>query len=145
MSLKIRKARISDCKSVSVLANVPELAGPNGYVASPKWIEAYLNERQIVIVAEIDKKIVGFVAGESIVGNGALIQLIAVDRKCRNQGIGKSLLDAFEKECRKRKVIWVLAYGNAESKGILALLKSKGYLAGTKEIELVKLLGKPKI
>jgi len=60
----LRKAKISDCKEVWKMCNTPGLVNPSGQAPRLWWIKSFVKEKQIFLVAEEDKKIIGFILGE---------------------------------------------------------------------------------
>ena len=138
----IRKARMSDCKECHEMSNMPELLSPNGKAPNIGWFEAHVRNNQIMFLAEENKKIIGYVAGEELIEHGMILHLIAVMPEYRNKGIGKRLVTAFENECKKRKVRWIMLYAY-DTKNTVQFFKKNNYEKGSRTIEFVKYLGEP--
>lgn len=137
----IRNATEKDCQDCFELSKVPELLSPTGDSVPVFWFQAILKEKQILIVAEENKKVVGFIMGERLAGNVAIAHLMTVAETHRGKGIGRKLMEAFDAECRKRKMIVTIAYGNKKSPKILKMLEKNGFYLGAEVIECVKFYG----
>lgn len=136
----IRKAALEDCESCFKLAKTPEFKYPDGSFPRLEWIKAFVKENQIFFVAEENNKITGFIMGERVTGNLALIHLIAVDKNNQNKGIGKLLLNSFEQEAKKRKVIVVFLYGYAKNEKSINFFEKNKYVKGSLDYEMGKLI-----
>ncbi len=140
--ITIRKGVLKDCKELVELAKIPELKTPSGYYPSFEWFQAIIKEKQILVVAEENKKIVGFNMGERIAGDWAISHLIMVNPAYRNKGVGSMLVKAFEDECIRRKFGGVVLYAYANNKNTVDFFKKKKYNEGSPVIEFNKHLGK---
>ncbi len=118
------------------MSNIPELLPAGEKNVQTWWMESFIKENEIFLVAKQDKQVVGYVMGESLSGRVAILHILCVDRKYRRNGIGKDLLAAFENECRNRKNRVTIVY--AQRGPILSLLKNKGYSAGSRLVECEK-------
>jgi len=134
----IRPARRSDLPSLYRLARNPKLAAPSHQAAERWWIRAFLEEKQILLVATIDSAVVGFVMGETATGKVAIAQLLVVARGMQRSGIATLLGRAFERECRKRGMTCILLY--ASSRAMEQLLTKAGYVQGSPVREYQKFL-----
>ena len=88
----------------------------------------------------MDGVVIGCIFGERVVGNGMLLQTTAVDKGVRGLGVGKSLLEAAEKECSRMKCPYILLYGFFENPAVPKMLKSY-HSNGFSYREYVKILG----
>ena len=136
----IRKAKIEDCSDCEKLAKIPEFRNASGYYPRIEWMEAFVKEGQIFLVAEEGKETVGFVMGERTAGNLGLLHLIVVKKEHRSKHAGKKLLEAFEEECRKRKLIVSYLYGFAGNSETIEFFEKNGYHKGELMHEMGKLL-----
>src|SRR3989338_514265 len=134
---KIRLAKIKDCVSCHELANTHELLTPNKNPPPLWWFESIVKEKQILILYEEKNKTIGFIMGERLASNNAIIHLISVKKGERNKGVGKSLLAAFENECSKRKLKYILTYGYSK-KSTINFFQKNGFSKGSPLYELVK-------
>jgi ribosomal protein S18 acetylase RimI-like enzyme len=138
--IKIISAMGKDVEDCWKLSHTKELFTPEGDAIPKEWFEAIIREKQMFFVAKDDKKTIGFVMGERLAGNAAIVHLMSVDPKYRRIGIGTRLMDEFEKECRKRRIIVIVAYAYMDSKKIQNMLSKKGFMKGSKTVEYVKIL-----
>lgn len=136
--IAIRPARRRDLPSLYRLARNPKLAAPSHQAAERWWIRSFLDERQILIVAELDGRVIGFVMGEAATGKVAIGHLLTVAPKYRRAGVAARLGRAFERACRERGMTCILLY--ASSSTMARLLKKGGYARGSRAVEYQKFL-----
>ena len=136
--IQIRSASIKDLDSIVELAKVPELKAPHGSYPSLKWLQAIIKEKQIMLVAEDNNELIGFVMGEKIGSSFSILHLIAVKKEYRKKGIGNMLVNSFEEECKKRKLRGVLTYAHNDNK-VKNFFKNRKYNIGQKVIECNKI------
>ncbi len=137
--LTIRKGKISDCEKCHEISNTRELLNADGKMVSSEWFRACVKQKGILLIAEDGNKIVGYVAGETLIEHGAILHLIAVINDYRKCGIGHKLILAFEKECRRRHVKWILVYAY-DTKIALKFFEKSKYIKGSKTVEFIKIL-----
>lgn len=142
--ITIRPAKIADCKECLEISKTLELSLPNGEPQHIEWLEAFVKENQIFLVAEEDKKIVGFAMGERVTGDLGLLHLIAVKKDSQDKGIGSKLLIEFENECKKRKLIVSFLYGYANNTKTIKFFEKNKYYKGSLMFEMGKYLGDKK-
>ncbi|NCN86689.1 GNAT family N-acetyltransferase [archaeon] len=134
--MKIRKATKKDIEQIRKIADVEELRVTGGDRApSERWFNAFIKEKQMFLVAEEDKKIVGFILGERVTGDLGYLWEIGVEKKLRSKGIGKLLLNEFIKESKKRKLRSIITYG-CYNKKTLNFFKKNNFFHGEKCEEL---------
>lgn len=138
--LKIRKAKLKDCKECLRLANGGKLMEVDGKPFSLSWIKAFVKEKQICLVAEESEKVVGFAFGGRVAENGCMMQLLSVDKRYQSEGIGGKLVKGFEKEAKKRKMIFIWCYAMEKNKKMIHILKKQKYYKGKNYIEFLKYL-----
>ncbi|MFH1209656.1 MAG: GNAT family N-acetyltransferase [archaeon] len=134
----IRAANQKDCKVVYDLCKTPELLDPSGEPPKLWWIQSFIKENQIFFVAEINKKVIGFILGERITGNCCIFWMSAVKKQFQGRGIGERLLLKAEEECKKRKLKVITIYGFSKSKKVLNLLQKHNYEKGQLYYEFIK-------
>ncbi len=122
----IRNAKHTDCPACQKLGRVPEIAIAPNYFLPLEYYQAIVRGKNIFLVAEIQKKVVGFVIAEKI-QSGFLIQYLMVSKRYQRQGIGRTLLETVEREAKKRWVYFLLAYAELKSPGMNKLHKQLGY------------------
>lgn len=133
----IRPATLSDCAACQRLGRVPEIAIAPGWYLPLPYYRRVVRGKHVFLVAEIEKRIVGFVIFERIEA-GFLGQYVVVDKKFRRHGIGLALLQAAEIEAKKRGAYFLLGYAVAESRGIQKAFKRLGYRRGQLTYEWMK-------
>lgn len=142
MNVVIRNATFEDCKKCFELCKVPELRTPesSSFNYPPLvWFENIIKEKQIFVVAEHNLRIVGMRMGERTSGNWAIAHLMVVKEDFRRMGIGQKLIDAFEKECRRRKMGGIVTYVHDNPQTLAFFAKNK-YLKGSRVVEHIKIL-----
>lgn len=92
------------------------------YIKKPK--------KNILLVAETDNKIVGFVCAEIIDKEWCVLDNIAVDKKYQRRGIGTRLLDELYSILRKKKNYYVQLLAEKRHKQAQKFWKSKGFKEG---------------
>jgi len=106
--IKIRKARLADVRSCVKIGKTPELTAI--YAFTEKQAIAYLTEyvkKGVLLIAEIEKEIVGFLGAESMLGKFFFVDSLAVKKEKRGYGIGTALFQQLRKECKKRKMDFI--------------------------------------
>lgn len=105
----IRYAKAKDLQRCAALSRIEELQTPEGDYPSAGYLKAFLG-KGLFLVAEENKKVLGYIAGEALNGKTAYLNCLAVDAKERGKGIGTMLLAAFKKRARnKARMIFVFA------------------------------------
>ncbi len=136
----IRKAKLSDVAAIRRIANAPGLTNPgnSGGVPHADWFKI-LVRGGIFLVAIKDKKVVGFIMGEKLLGTAVMVWMMGVTTKLRGQGIGKMLMNAFHQQCAKQGKDIFVAYGYAKNPVIIKMLKKYGFSQGHLYYEFIKL------
>ncbi len=113
--MKIRKAAKKDFKEIFKLMNVEYLKHYN-----EKWVEKnalktinYYSKIGKIFVAEIDRKVIGFVIiREEYYNEGKrlMIEELVVNGEYQGKGIGKKLMNYIEAYCKKKGIlsIWLI-------------------------------------
>ena len=136
--MKIRKANVNDCVACSRMSKVKELANAEGWTPSTHYLKAFIKNNQIFLVAQEEKKVIGYAVGESITGKGVLLHYIVIKSEYRGKNIGSALLQDFEREAAKRGNKWALLYAAAFNKKTCAFYEKKNYKKGSESFEFVK-------
>lgn len=136
----IRSCKLEDIKECVKLSKIPELRCPDGDYPPKVLLKSIIKGGQIFLVAEINGKIVGYRMGEKLQGYLGIAHLIVVKKEYQDKGIGRMLLKAFEKECKKRGIRWLITYAYANNKKTLKFFKKNGYYQGSLTYEFVKIL-----
>ena len=82
----IRKAQINDFAECVAISDIPEFSTK----VDKEYLKGFL-ENGILIVAEDNKKLVGFVAGEFMLGDFVWVDAITVKKEFRGNGFGKKM------------------------------------------------------
>ena len=126
----IRPAIENDIKLVQEIADVPELrVTGEKRPPSERWLKAFIDEKQIFLIAEINKELVGFILGERTTGDLAYLWEVGISKNFRRKGIGKVLLNSFVKECKKRKLRSIITYSHLNER-TLNFFKNNEFFEG---------------
>ena len=110
-TIVVRPVDESDLNSIDVFIQP--------FVASGKLLRRTFDELAELIehafVAELEGKMVGFVALEIYSAKLAEIRSLAVDPACQGQGIGKQLVAACVAQAKRRNILEVMAITSADS------------------------------
>ncbi len=136
--LKLRPAKIDDCKACYDLSKIEELKKASGEYIRLSDLKKFIKEKQIFIVAESDKKIIGYLFGERTAGDAVLLWLLVVHPDYRSNGIGKKLMVEFQKVCKKRKMYEIILYAPRFNKKTLHFYEKLGYNRGMEVVEFNK-------
>ena len=118
----IRPAELQDLDDLYLLCQVEpfiyDINNPQYYDIN--WLEELIkNYRCITLVYESNNIVKGFIAGERLVYNGAILWMLSVKKEYRNNIIGVRLYQEFEKYCKKAGITWLLSYGYKTSEEML--------------------------
>jgi len=137
----IRKAKIGDVKACHELSKIRELLPADKQPISLKYFqEIVVDKRNIFLVAEENKKIIGYSTADLLAGRLVIWQLLAVHPDYQNKGIGKQLAKRIESEVKKRGYKYILGYAPQFNKKTLAFHKSLGFQFGEKMFEILKII-----
>jgi len=130
----IRKAMLSDVDEIYCLGlktEELEFSSEFPFHEKSELKEFILNPREnILLVALVDKKIVGFIYSKILSRRGdgwCMLDNIAVLKKYREQGIGTSLLDETCSELKKRKISYVQLLEEMHHKKTRKFWKHRGF------------------
>lgn len=85
----------------------------------------------------LDTEIVGFIYGEKLMWNGAVIWYFVVDGKYRDFSIGSALINHFEEYCKRYNIKWIFGASDINKK-TLNFYKRHEYVLSEKHIEFTK-------
>ena len=136
----IRKAKLSDCKECQLLSNSPELLNPDGSLPKIEWFRNQIKQKQILFVAEDNKKIIGYILGDYLAGEVVIIHFIIVKKEYQNKGIGKKLLKKVEDISKKKRRKVIVLYGYAKSKKTVSFFEKNKYKKGNLYYEFMKFI-----
>ncbi len=137
MSIKIRKAKLSDIPVVMDLLRKTDFLTENSLYDTPEYFERSVSEG-IFFVAEMKNVgVIGLIHGEKLMCDGSVIWYFVVDEQYRSQGIGKILISAFENECKNQNIKWIFGSSDINKKTMGFYKKNKYSFAG-KYIEFTK-------
>lgn len=109
--MNIRKAVMSDLEKCIKIGKIPELAYLQKLSSNEakKYLKEFL-DNGILIVAEENGEIIGFLNAEYMLGNFVWIDGIAVKKEFRRRSIGKKLINKLYKILKRRiKHIYLIA------------------------------------
>lgn len=140
----IRKAKENDLKEISLIFKVEYAKEPYDEkwtdTSALKKIKDYFKE-EIVYVAEVDNKIIGFIIISTYFwydGNRGFIEEIVVTEKEQGKGIGAELMRTAEKHFRGKNVRQYSLFTSKKAKALMFYkklgLKEEGFISLTKEI-----------
>jgi ribosomal protein S18 acetylase RimI-like enzyme len=133
--LKIRSAKIEDCKKCSELSRIKELEITNNKYISEDYFRCFIDDDDMFFVAEENKEILGYLLGEPLKGKLALLGLLTVNKKHRNKGIGKKLIKEFKKRCDKKGLNYLVLYAPKFNKNTQEFYKRNNF---KKEKDLIQ-------
>jgi len=77
-------------------------------------------EKDYFLVAEDEERIIGCIIGEPLKVKSVLIWYLVIDQERRGEGIGKKLLQNFEKKMRRKNLEWLYLQTQAATSGFYA-------------------------
>lgn len=127
-NLLIRNATLEDAKTLEKISRVTkEVTMVDGRTLGLKYFEVII-EYGFVLVAEIDKKIVGFLLSEIYdLTKLSVLTYLVVKPKYRNYKIGTKLIDSYLKELKKRKIKLVSLFAPKSNKKSLNFYEKAGF------------------
>lgn len=118
--MKIRKAKPKDFRQIAqIVKNEYKITYKEKYTdMSALRLVKYFYKLGTIYVAEIDKKVVGFIAGRfepREIGWAMVVEEFAVDSNYQRQGIGRKLMKKMEQLAKSSKVymIYLLTHKTA--------------------------------
>jgi GNAT superfamily N-acetyltransferase len=130
----IRPAEDRDIKRIRAL-QAQDVMAADGQVWSHKHLNMVMR-RGFLFAAEHDGAVVGYICGERLLDNGAMLWYHIVDEEFRGQGIGTLLLDYFEQVLQEQGVEWFIAY--SDKSRVVNFHKKRGASIGDSYTEIIK-------
>jgi len=134
MSYKIRDARPGDLEEIYRIGLLEE-----GFAVSSetrfygkKYLEEWLKNQQnsILLVAESQRKIVGFIFVNIMIDKWAMIEDLTVVESMRRQGAGTALLKEVQKRLKKKSIGYMAGWVRKEDKATQGFLQKHGFQKG---------------
>ena len=96
--VNIRTARKTDLNECAKLSKLSELQIDERKYPDKKYLSEFLGS--LFVVAEDNKKVIGYALGEKEKHKVVSLNILVVDKKFRGKGIGKLLLNEFIKRAK---------------------------------------------
>lgn len=132
----IRKATGKDIAACAALSNIPEFTFLQD--ASLEDACAYLQEfldYGILLVAEEDGQVLGFITGEFMLGKVVWVDAFTVKETYRGRGIGRKLLEALRAHAKERGAKSMYLMAPSFNTKTVAFYERKGLKKGETFIE----------
>ena len=97
--VNIRTARKTDLNECAKLSKLSELQIDERKYPDKKYLSEFLGS--LFVVAEDNKKVIGYALGEKEKYKVVSLNILVVDKKFRGRGIGKLLLNEFIKRAKE--------------------------------------------
>jgi len=136
--VRIRLAKIEDCKNCSELSRIEELRPAGSDFISEEYFRGFVDEDEMFFVAEKEREIVGYILGEPMKGNLAHLGLLTVNSNLRGRGIGKKLVEAFREKCDEKKLSYLLLYAPKFNENTLEFYRRCGFKEGKEHIQFLE-------
>jgi len=107
---------------------------------SKKELREYIKKPKdnIFFVALREEKLVGFIYASIISQDWCMLDIIAVDPKFQDKGVGSLLLEELHETLKERKISYIQALVRAEFKKTREFWKRKGFKEGKRFIWIEK-------
>ncbi len=128
--MSVRRARESDLEAIHTLLEQLMQADVNRRHAM--WSEALQHEGYVAWVAEVDRRLVGFVDlfifPDPAHGNNiGLVSNLVVDERFRSRGLGESLLKEAIEHCKQRRAVELHVWTDFDNKPAIGVYKRRGF------------------
>jgi len=134
--MQIRNLKRSDIKTLNNYVKLREFKLPSGRYPNFNYINLSEN-KDLFLVAQENKKIIGFVYGEAIKDKCAILWMIYTIKEYRKKGIATKLIQTFEQNCKKLGVNEIFLNA-VPRKEILTFYKKNNFSLGNNYIECSK-------
>lgn len=128
----IRDATHDDIPSIlSLTARIPELTFFQE--APEKEWENYIREyidKEVLLVARVDDSIVGCIGAEPMLGGYWWVDMLAVNKDSRRQGVGSALLDTLRERAKQQSVKRLFLMAPEWNEATLSFYESAGMQRG---------------
>ena len=124
--MKIRKATKKDLKKCAKISDIPELVlDYYGKRPNVNHLAEFLGP--LFLVVEDSGNIIGYILGEKEKAGVVFLNILVVEKKFRDKGIGKLLLKEFMKRAKKMKLKEVYTLAPNWKKKLLKFYKKNGF------------------
>lgn len=141
MTLKIRKAQVSEIKTLRKIAQqTPEVLDTQNYIEGELTFKRLI-KNGVCIVAELDKEIAGFLlANLSERVKCSYLVYCIVKPEYRGKGIGSKLMNEYFKICRKNKINYLDTYAPSFNERTIKFYQKLGFKKGKPWIYFSKVM-----
>lgn len=131
--VKIEKATVKDSKDIlKLLSSSPNLTGYREETFSLNEVKDYLNQKiNFVIISKVKNKIIGVIIS-NFWKEYCYLYLLVVSKDYQGKGVGSLMLSYLEKKAKKEGYIGLMV--KERNKGMINLIKKRGYIPGDKFI-----------
>ena len=136
--MKIRLATKKDCKRCAELSKIAELKPTIGGYITPNYFKNFVDKDKMFFVAEENNEVLGYILGEPLKGKLALLGLLSVDKKARDKGIGRKLVETFRRRCKQKKLTYTLIYAPSFNKKTIDFYKKCGFKKGKEHVNFAE-------
>ena len=136
--MKIRLAITKDCKRCAELSRIQELKPTIGGYITSGYFKNFVDKDKMFFVAEENNQVVGYILGEPLKGKLALLGLLSVDKKVRDKGIGRQLVEKFRKRCKQKKLTYTLIYAPSFNKKTIDFYTKCGFKKGKEHVHVAE-------
>ncbi len=133
--MKIRKASKKDINQLTLLFNESRFLRPLDKTKEEKYnlneVKDYLKKKNLnfFIVCQDKDKIIGALLAE-FWSSYVDLSLLVVDKDFRHKGVAELLLEAFDKEVKKRKIKVIEVLIEEDNPLMQKIMKKRGYKKG---------------
>lgn len=136
--MKIRLATLRDCKQCAELSRIEELKPALGGFIPERYFRCFVDKDKLFLVAEENKKIIGYILGEPMKGRVAYIGLLTVVKEKRGQGLGQRLVNKFREQCDRKRLNYLLLYAPKSNKKTIGFYQRCGFTRGKEYIHFAE-------
>lgn len=125
-AVRIRSFRLGDYAAITVIWRETGLEDNKETVSLDDLAKQLAWDSELVLVAEIEGKVVGVIVG-ALDGSRAYFYRLAVDPEYQGHGVGKQLVQAMEERFRQRGATQVIIMVNHDNQKVMPFYHSLGY------------------
>jgi ribosomal protein S18 acetylase RimI-like enzyme len=134
MSYKIRKAHPKDLEEIYRIGLLEESFAVSSETRfyGKKYLANWLKNQEdsILLVAESQRKIAGFIFVNIMFNKWAMIENLMVIESMRKQEVGTILLKEVQKRLKKKKINYMASWTRKENRVIQTFLRKHGFIKG---------------
>lgn len=125
--MKIRSFRLGDYAAITLIWRETGIEDSKDDTVSLDDLAKQLAwDSELVLVAEMDGKVVGVIVG-ALDGSKAYFYRLAVDPRYQGHGVGKKLVQALEERFKQRGATQVIIIVNQDNQKVMPFYHSLGY------------------